>query len=158
MEEEMKLQTAKKVFDTACIMLDEKNLKFESNEEKLSIKCIMNGKDLPVEIMIHVDAQRQIVELISKMPFIVSEDKRIDLAVAVTVINDKLSNGCFDYDVKSGCLAFHVTNSFLDSELGRDALAYMFILTYKVADDYNDKLFMIAKDLLPLDKFMSDIL
>ena len=77
-----KLERAQKVYETLCATLDKHEWHYQKNEERLSIECGAQGEDLPMEITIRVDAERQLIMLLSHLPFIISEDTRIDVAIA----------------------------------------------------------------------------
>ncbi|MCM1364992.1 MAG: YbjN domain-containing protein [Faecalibacterium sp.] len=157
MAEEINWALARKTFKTLCNFLDNDDWHYEKDEEKLTVECTARGDDLPIDYSIEIDAERELVFLLSRLPFKVSEDKRLDAAIAVSIINDRLANGCFDYNIKSGFLAFRMTNSFRDSELGEELFSYMIISSGITVDKYNDKLFMLSKGMLTLEKFIEDL-
>lgn len=156
MAEEKDLQQAKKVYETLCNNLDSYEWHYEKNEDKLTIECSAQGDDLPMKITVRVDAERCLILLLSHLPFVIPEDKRLDLAVAVSIVNNKLVDGSFDYDVKSGHMFFRMTNSFLESEIGDEAFSYMIFCSCKTIDEYNDKFFMIGKNMMSLEQFISN--
>ena len=155
MAEQMDMTRAKATFDTLCRTLDANKWKYAKDEENLAIQCGIQGEDLPMEVVITVDAKRCVVVLMSKIPFLVPEDKRLQLAVAVSVVNNRLVDGSFDYDVKSGKLFFRMTNSFINSALGSNLFNYMLAVSCKTIDEYNDKFLMIAKGMLSLEQFLA---
>jgi len=156
MAEEKDLFAAKKVYETLCKNLESHDWHYQKEEEKLAIECGAQGDDLPMKITIQVDADRHLIMLLSHLPFVVSEEKRLDLAVAVSVVNNRLVDGSFDYDVKSGHMFFRMTNSFLESEIGDDAFSYMLFCSCQTIDEYNDKFLMIAKNMMSLEQFISN--
>ena len=157
MDEQMKLEQAKNVFQTLCAALDHDDWHYKKDEEALTIECGARGEDLPMELLVKVDVDRMLVMLLSKIPFQIAEDKRLDVAVAVSVINNMLVDGSFDYDVASGRIFFRMTNSFAYSTLGEAVFTYLLFCTCSMVDEYNDKFLMLAKGMISLDKFISDI-
>ena len=151
-----KIACAKNTFATLCRMLDNNEWKYEKDEEKLCIDCGAQGKDLPMPINIRIDAERQLILLISHIPFSVDEEKRMETAIAVSIVNDRLVDGNFDYDITEGDLYFRMTNSFIDSEISEEAFKYMLYCSCMTIDEYNDKFLMLSKGLLPLDSFLKD--
>ena len=145
---------AKATFDTLCRTMESNEWKFAKDEEKLCVDFGIQGDDLPVQINMHVDARREVVVLLSQMPFSVGEDKRMDLAVAVSVVNSHLVHGCFDFDVRSGKLVFRMSNSYFASTVGQELFDYMAVIAYNTVEAYNDKFLMLAKDMLSLEKFL----
>lgn len=156
MTDEMKLDRAKKVYDTLCEALEEHEWKYEKDEDELVIKCGAQGEDLPMDINITVSAGRQMVLLLSHMPFVIAEDKRLELAVAVSIVNNRLVDGCFDYNIKTGYMVFRMTNSFLESTLGKEVFSYMLFCSCQTIDEYNDKFLMLAKGMLSLEQFIGN--
>ena len=153
--DEMKLRQAKVAFATLCKALDNIEWRYTKDEENLSIDCGAQGEDLPIEIVVKVDAKRLVVSLYSRLPCVVQEDKRVDVAIAICAINDALVDGCFDYDITTGRIFFRMTNSFMESVMSEEVFSYMLFCSCSTVDAYNDKLLMLAKDMLPLDKFLA---
>jgi len=155
MAELMDMPRAKATFEALCRTMDANNWKYKRDEESLSIQCGVQGDDLPMEIVVNVDAKRSVVVLFSRIPFQVPEDKRLQLAVAVSVVNNRLVDGSFDFDVKSGKMFFRLTNSFMDSTLGSDVFTYMLAVSCNTIDEYNDKFLMLSKGMLSLEQFLA---
>ena len=152
-----KTEHARTTFGILCRALDNNEWRYTKNMEKLTIECGAQGEDLPMEITIKVDADRQIVMFLSRMPFAIQEDKRLDVAVAVSAINNAIVDGCFDYDIVSGNMFFRMTNSFMDSIISGEVFSYMLFCACKTIDDYNDKFFMLSKGMMSLEQFISTL-
>lgn len=155
MTEQEKLVQAKATFETLCRTLENEQWHYTKDEQALAIECGARGEDLPMELTIKVDADRMLIVLLSRIPFAIQEDKRLDVAIAVTAVNNRLVDGCFDYDVTSGKMFFRMTNSFIDSKIGEDVFTYMLYASCQTIDDYNDKFLMIAKGMLSVQQFLS---
>ena len=152
-----KLQNAIDVHGTFCRVLDRRNWKYTKNEEKLSIDFGARGDDLLMDFKVRVDAQMELVMLVSHMPFVVSEDKRLEVALAVSAVNNRLVDGCFDYDLMSGNIFFRMTSSYIGSSLSRDVFDYMISCACYTIDEYNDKLLLLTKGMTTLEQFLSDV-
>lgn len=148
------LEQAKVVYNTICRTLENNDWHYTGDDEKLKIECGARGEDLPMELSIYVDAERRLIMLISHLPFAIQEDKRLDVAIGVTAINNVLVNGCFDYDVATGNMIFRMTNSFIDSVIGEDTIKYMLFCSCQTIDEYNDKLLMLAKGMLSIEQLL----
>lgn len=151
-------QLALDTFATLCQALDNNDWKYKKDEEELVIECGAQGDDLPMDINIHVDAERNVVLLLSRLPFVIQEDKRLDVAIAVSAVNNVLADGCFDYDVTNGRMYFRMTNSFIESKLSQEVFAYMLYCSCQTIDEYNDKFLMLAKGMLDMEKFLADVM
>lgn len=136
---------AKTVFDSICKMLDEQGLNYQKNEEQYDIFCDVVGEDLPINILINVKQEGNLVALMTKLPFVIPKEKKVDIAIAVNVINLMLTNGNFDFDFTTGNLYFKMTQNTMESLISKNVFEYMFYVSCKVVDDYNDKLLMITK-------------
>ena len=153
---EEKLQRALRTFETLCQSLDEHGWNYRKDEENLEIRCSARGEDLPMDIRIIVDAGRQLIILLSIMPFVTPEAKRLDTAIATSIVNNKLIDGSFDYDIASGNMVFRMTSSFIDSEIDGEVFTYMLMVSCHTIDEFNDKFFMLGKGMLPINKFIEE--
>ena len=157
MADEKKLRQAKVAFDTLCDMLDEREWKYDKDEDNFRIESGASGEDLPMPIRIDVDPERDLITLLSHMTFDIPEDKRVEMALAVSAINYMLVDGSFDYDVINGTLVFRMTSSYKESLVGKELFAYMLYVSCNTVDNYNDKLMLLAKGKLTLKAFVDSI-
>ena len=154
MADEKYLIQAKETFAMLCKTLDWHEWNYDKDEENLSIKCGVQGEDLPMDIVIMVDSERCLVRLASHVPIVVPEDKRLDVAIAISVVNNMLVDGCFDFNISSGNIFFRMTNSFLESKLGDDVFTYMLLVSCQIIDVYNDKFLMLVKGMISIEQFL----
>ena len=155
MDELNNLAQARAEFEILCQTFDNHQWKYQKNEEKLAVDCGAQGDDLPMDITVTVDADRMLVMLLSKMSFVIQEDKRLDVAIAVSAINNLLVDGSFDYNITTGRIFFRMTNSFRDSEIREAVFSYMLLCSFQTIDEYNDKFLMLAKGMLSIEKFLA---
>lgn len=153
---EIKMERAKKAYATLCEALDARNWKYEKVEDDLLVHFSVNGDDLPIQYIIFIDAERQLVRLLSHMPFDMAEDKRIDGAIATCHATYGLRDGSFDYDLSDGKIVYRMTSAFLDNEVPVSVIQYMIDFTGAVVDKYNDKFFALNKGFLTIEKFLED--
>ncbi len=155
--DEKVLKLAKNTYATLCAALDEVDLRYAKDADNLAVEFIMHGDDLPINIMAKVDAQRQIVSVLSKIDLNIPEDKMVDVGIVVSLINYCLADGSFDYNFINGRLLFRATTSFRDSMLGKDTFLYLLRLTVDVVEKYNDKFLMLVKGKLTWQQFVDEI-
>lgn len=155
MADENKLKQAQTVYNTLCKALDSKKWKYREHPEDMVVTFAYTGEDIPMEFVVFIDADRQLVRMLSRLPFKFPEDNRVDGAVATSYINYKLADGSFDYDYSTGELTFRLTATFIDSLISEDLLFYMVACSCYTVDKYNDKLLMVAKGMLSVDRFIS---
>ena len=150
------LKHAKKVFATLIKMMDANNLKYEKLEDDLVIRSGFNTDDFPVEFIISIDAERDLVRFMSKLPFSMPEDKRVDGAIAVCVANNGMVNGSFEYDITKGDILFKMVTSYRgDVDLSTDVFEYMMNVSVGTIDRYNDQFFMISKGMMSIQDFIT---
>ena len=151
---EIKMERAKKAYATLCEALDARNWKYEKVDDELLVHFSVNGDDLPIQYIIFVDVDRQLIRLLSHMSFDISEDKRIDGAIATCHATYGLRDGSFDYDLSDGKIVYRMTSAFLDNEVPVSVIQYMIDFTGAVVDKYNDKFFALNKGFLTIEKFL----
>lgn len=147
-------ERAQKVYNAVIAHLEEREFKFERHDNDMVISLTVTGEDLPQPTLIIVQADREIMQVISPIPSKIPEDKRIDGAVAVSVANYGMINGSFDYDMSDGEIRFRVTQSFHDTTLTDGQINYVLKIAFLTTDKYNDKFFMLGKGLMSLEQFI----
>ncbi|MBQ8962159.1 MAG: YbjN domain-containing protein [Ruminococcus sp.] len=150
---EKDLQQAQEVFAIVKGALDDNEWTYDCDEDKMIISCSSQGEDLPIDINIHVDADRQMIIFTSQIPVTFPEDKIVEAAVAVAEINTHLVDGSFDLNIGTGKVYFRLTGCFLDSLITRTFFDYIMITSIRTVDDFNDKLLMLAKGMMDLKEF-----
>ena len=156
MIDDKKLKNAQKVYDTLCTMLDDRKLKYEKHLEDLVVTFIMGGDDIPMQFVLNVDAERALIRLLSLIPVTFEGEKRIEGAVACCQANYRLADGSFDFDYNKGRVIFRMTSSYIDSLISPEVFEYMIGVACFTVDEYNDKLFMLAKGQLSLEDFFKN--
>lgn len=157
MSEIKDIELAKATFQTLCCALDKNEWSYKKDEEKMSIECGAQGDDLPIEITINIDADRMVAIMISKLPFVIEEEKRLDVVVAVSAVNNILVDGCFDFDIASGHMFFRMTNSFIDSKISEEVFSYLLFCSCQAIDEYNDRFLMIGKGIVSIEQFLTSL-
>ncbi len=156
MDEQKKAAAAKKVYDTVCRALDNRDWTYEKEEEKLTVCFGVNGDDLPMDLIIAVDTDRQLLRLLSPLPFKFSEDKRVEGAIATCAASYVLADGSFDYDLSDGSIIFRMTAAFQQSEIGEMLIQYLISSSCAIIDQYNDKFLAIDKGVLKIAAFLAE--
>lgn len=151
---EYDMRKAVEVYDTLCSMLDNINWKYEKVEEKLMIKSGVKGDDLPIDFLVIVKPNNEVVQFISSLPFNMPEDKRVEGALAICAANYGMVNGSFDYDLSDGQILFRLTTSYRESLLSEALFEYMVMVSASTIDKYNDRFFMLAKGMITLEQFI----
>ncbi len=141
------------MYTTLCAALDDDGLQYIKDPENYSVRLKLQGECLPVGLAITVEPGRYIVSFISGLPFRVAAERRREAAVAVSIVNNLLTLGSFDYDFRDGSIMFRMTLNYSDSLISRDALSYTTFLTCKTVDMFNGHLMMYTGGAMSLDDF-----
>ena len=148
-------QHALKLYKTLVGMMDAKDMKYDKKEEDLLVLSGFKTDDFPVEFFIRLDAERDLAVFMSKLPFSMPEDKRVDGAIAVCVANNGMVNGSFDYDVSTGDIWFRLITTFSgDMDLSQEAFEYIIHVAVGTIDKYNDRFFMLSKGMMNIQEFI----
>lgn len=154
MVEEKELKQAQTVFDTLCNMLDDREWHYQKSKDDLTVSFTVSGDDLDMDFRVQVDAGRQLVILLSNMPFSAPESKREAMAVAVSSANNGMVDGNFDYDFLSGKVLFRMTSCYRESLIGKELFDYMIACACSTVDNYNDKFLLVAKKDMDIDEIL----
>ena len=147
-------EKALEVFNGLCRTFEKYDWQYEKEETKLTLRGGAVAADLPMEFDVIVEEDGMLVLLVSRLPFPVPEDRRRDMAVAVSVANSALADGCFDFDIRGGRLFFRMTSCFIDSTLGEDLFRYMLFASCRIIDEYNDKFFALSTGRMTIEGFI----
>lgn len=142
-----------KVYQAFQEHLKKNDFNFNAHDDRLVINLTVNGDDLPIQTIIHVHDERDVVQILCYMPK-APEEKRPEVAVAVAVANYGIVNGSFDFDMNDGELRFRVTHNFADGVPSDDVIRYLLGIAFTTADRYNDRFFMLCKGMITLEQFI----
>ena len=150
-----KMANAQQVYETLCKALDRRGWKYGKDEEKLLVHFGVRGDDIPMNFIIVVDAERQLVRLMSPLPFKMSEEKRMEGAIATCAATYGMADGSFDYDLSNGEIVFRMTASIRESQLGDGLFQYMISCACAMADKYNDQFLALDKGIMSIADFLA---
>jgi len=155
MDDNKKLQAAR-AYQTLCDALDARNWKYSKEElgGNQLVRFGVNGDDIPMDLVIVVDAERSVIRCLSFLPIKFPEDKRVEGAIAACIVSNGFADGGFDYDLSSGSISFRLVASFRETEISQELCAYMVDCTCAMVDKYNDRFMMLAKGLIDLETFL----
>lgn len=154
MADEMMIARAKQVYDDLCAALDNRQWRYEKDEEKFVVHFGVNGDDIPMKMIIVVDAQRQLIRLLSPMAFKFCEEKRMDGAIASCVATYGLADGSFDYDLSNGQIVYRLTASYRGSTVSENLFQYMISCACHMVDKYNEQFLAVDKGMLSIADFI----
>ena len=150
-----KKEQAKKVYETLCIAIDNRKWQCTRHDDTMVVTFGVASEDIGMNFILAVDAERQLIRLLSPMPFDIVEEKRIDLAIATCVATNRIIDGSFDYDLSDGKIVFRLTAPFMGCEIGEKLLQYMISLSCAIVDNFNDKFADINDGKLTIADFLA---
>ena len=154
-----KEKRAAEVYEQLCVMLDKMDFHYskegKDKDGDYVILFSFTGDDLPMQFVMFMDVDRQLIRLMSKMPFAFSEEKRVDGAVVVSRANYRMVDGNFDYNFQTVEIIFKVTTSFLDSIIGEELFRYMIGFGVSMVDEFNDKFLAVDKGAMSVAEFLA---
>lgn len=156
MADSRQLMYAKEAYNTLCRALDNIGWKYNKIEDELKIMFGVGGEDIPMNFLVIIDAERQLVRLLSLLPFQMKSDKRVEGALATCIINYLLADGSFDFDLDEGHIMFRLTASFRESLLGEELFKYMVSIACHTIDKYNDQLSDLNDGKISLEQFLEN--
>lgn len=154
MIDENKMELAKQVYQTLCKTVEGRGWKYEKDEENMIVYFGINGEDIPMQLILVIDAERQLIRLLSPMPFKMSESKRVEGAIATCAATYGMVDGNFDYDLSDGEIVFRMTASFRESTIGEALFFYMISCSCAMVDTYNDKFLALDKGIIDVTDFL----
>ena len=156
--EQIRIETAAKNTDVLISMLEHRNLKYtieERTDARTHIRIRFSGEDLPMTLHIILRTDRQIVSVLSAMPFRIGEARRDDAALAVIAANHGLIDGSFDLNRKTGEIRFRLTSCFIGTVLSEELFAYLIFVSAETIDRYNDRFSDLNEGKLDLEGFLA---
>lgn len=153
--EDHTLRRARLVFDTMCTAVERKGWVYRKEEDAPIIRFGVDGIGLPLQIIMAVDTERQLIRVSVPMPMHVPEDKRLDFAAAVCAANCGMCIGGFNFDITEGNLLFRLASSFRESEIGEGLFRYLIDYVTVVAGTYSERFFDLCADNITLDEFLA---
>lgn len=154
MVDEKKMELAKQVYQTLCEAIERREWNFGKDEERLLVHFGVSGDDIPMQFILIVDAERQLIRLMSPMPFKMSESKRMEGAIATCAASFGMADGSFDYDLSDGTIVFRMTASFRESLIGEGLFQYMISCSCAMVDKYNDQFLALDKGIMSITDFI----
>lgn len=154
MAEEANIARANEVYNQLRKVLDDRNWNYKAHDDDRVITFNVQGEDIPMDFLLVIDAERDLIRLLSRMPFKMSEEKRLDGAIIACAATYGLVNGGFDYDLSDGSITFRLTTSYKDCVVGDNLFNYMIDVSCGTIDDYNDKFMAVDKGYMTVQQFI----
>lgn len=157
-DEQKRIETAAQNTEVLLAMLEHRKLKYtieERTDVRTHIRIHFTGEDLPMTLHIILRTDRQIVSVLSVMPFRIDEARRNEAAIAVTAANHGLIDGSFDLNMQTGEIRFRLTSCFIGTVLSEALYAYLMFVSAETIDRYNDRFRDLNEGKLDLEGFLA---
>ena len=154
MVDELKMARAQAVFALLCTAIERRNWTYEKEEDKLLVHFVVNGDDLPIQLALLVEADKELITLLSPLPFNMSEEKRMEGAIAACAASFGMADGSFDYDIREGGIVFRLVASYRGSTLSEGVLHYMISCAMAMVEKYNDRFFGLENGTISIGEFI----
>ncbi len=157
-DEQKRIETAAQNTEVLLAMLEHRKLKYtieERTDVRTHIRIHFTGEDLPMTLHIILRTDRQIVSVLSVMPFRIDEARRNEAAIAVTAANHGLIDGSFDLNMQTGEIRFRLTSCFIGTVLSEALYAYLMFVSAETIDRYNDRFRDLNEGKLNLEGFLA---
>lgn len=151
---ELKTALAKQTYRTLLNAIEANGWTCSHNDAQLNLNFGVHGDDLDMEFYVLVDAEQQIVRLISRLPFKFPGDKIVDGAIATGIANYALIDGNFDLDIVRGDVLFRMTTGFQSSVVSKEVFINLVNYAAWAVDKFNDKLFMVSSGMMSVNDFI----
>ena len=147
------LERARNIYEKIRLTLDNMGWSYQEHEDNLVITLGVTGEDIPMGLVLAVDAERQLIRFLSRLNVEFNADTAPYGNIACCYFTYKLADGSFDYDCSNNTVTFRITASFLDSLISEELINYLISTACKTIDDFNHHFEAIANG----DMTVSDI-
>jgi len=153
--DEKMMRLSKQVYQTLCEALDNRNWDYDKDDENLLVYFGVSGDSMAIRVIITIDTERQLIRLTACPPFKMSEEKRLEGAIAACFVSYGMADGSFDYNFYDGTIAFRMTQTFRDSQIGEEFFQYMISCACVMVDRYSDKFLALDKGAITIADFIT---
>ncbi len=143
-----------KIFAKLCNYLDQKEMEYTIHDAEEGLNVLtasLKGNDLPMDIILAVNACDNLFIFTSLLPVEFGKEKLREAAMAICMINKYLNNGHFDLNVDTGEISFKMCNRWADSNVDDDIFSYFIQMGCGAVDLFNDKLLLLSKGMISLE-------
>ncbi len=139
-------------YETLCSVMEKNDIYYEKDDHNLCVKCSVSGEDIQLNFAFVINPVKMLITLYSLVPVKVRKEKSADMAIAVCMINNNLTDGSFCFDTNDGTIFFKMTSSFCDTNVTEELFEYMLSVAADTMDDYFLKIKQIEKSEQPFSE------
>lgn len=146
---EINMEAAKAMYETVCSTLDSMKINYTRHDEDLVVSFCHRGEDMNHQLLIMINAKSEVIRIVERLPYEISEDKMIDVALAVCFINNRLVSGGFTYALDKN-LNYEVAQVYSGSLIGEETVRRMIMALVVTVEEYDDKFMALNKGYLKI--------
>lgn len=135
---------AREMYGVLTGLLDEAGIAYSANEQSLSVSSTAVGNDLPMPFTFLIDPSRELLAIVSDLPFSVPESRTFHTALGVCAANSVTFEGRFDFDYRAGRMRFVITSSYAAGDIDKKIFDHMLSVALNTIDMYNDRFAVAA--------------
>ena len=154
MADDLKMARAREIYNMLCAAIERREWEFTKEENALLVHFVVNGEDIPIQMALFVESEKELVTVLSPLPFRMSRGKRMEGAVAACVASYGMADGSFDYDMEEGGIVFRLVASYRDSTLSEGVLQYMISCSCATVDQYNHRFHALEEGKISIADFV----
>ena len=145
----------KAMFSLIQNVLKEKQADYEADEYRLSLtfRAKHGRKQIPITML--VDAPRQLILVMSWLPFQVRPIRRVDMAVATLYAGSTLSEGKLVYQIFDGSIHYRTEGIYARSEIGSTYIDHLITSAVVAVEKYSQQLQLLNDGDISLKTFLS---
>lgn len=123
-----------------CRSLEYNDIPYLRDDNSLCVRCRISGRDNEMQFLFSVDPSKMLINLYSPLDISVSAKSSAEAALALCIINNRLSHGCFYLDVDDKLLYFRMTTSFYETDLNGMLFEYMLSAAADTIEEYSSEI------------------
>ncbi len=149
---EVNMEHAQAVYASICAALDEMEFNYKKYEDDLVVVFGHRGKDFNHDLLLAVEAEREAIRLMEKLPITVNPEKAAEFAVAICRANYGIVCGKFTYDMKDE-ISFELNQFYSGSLISPENIRRMILALAMTVEAYDDKFMALNNGYLTPDDF-----
>ncbi|MBQ9461529.1 MAG: YbjN domain-containing protein [Clostridia bacterium] len=131
--------TKSRSYSVLCSALDRNDIFYEVKSDN-SVTCVVSAGSEDIPMTFTIDASKMLVTLFAPIAHGVAADIATDTALAVCMINDRISEGAFCFDVNGGLVYYRLTQSYYNRGQSEFLFEYMLSSAASLMEEYRPRL------------------
>lgn len=148
---------AKQAYQLILDALEDRKWQYHADDENQRVAFSVSNNQITMHFLISSETEGQYISLLSFFPFCIEENKKVEIALAISYINYSIINGHFDMDLDEGRVLFRMATIFDGSLLSKDVVQYMIDCAGSTVNQYYNSLSQINEGAMTVDDLIAFI-